>query len=277
MNLKKALALSALVLGLAVAPQMATASGNAVELPNEEWSHLGPFGKFDKAQIKRGIQVATEVCMGCHSIKYLKFDQLRQFGITEDEVNNMAGNYNATKLDKMLTGLAPEDAKESYGTVPPDLSLMTKARKGYENYLYGILTGYLTDDEAAKVSEASEDGNVTDEEAKHLAEVLHMDPHNLEAVRKAVTRINGGDNFNKYFAGHFFAMPKPMGANQVEYADGTKATLEQQAKDVTAFLAWASEPNLEKRKATGKYVILYLLLLTGMLYAVKRRIWSRIH
>ncbi|MEG3638607.1 cytochrome c1 [Magnetococcus sp. PR-3] len=301
MNLKKAIALSALVLGLALAPQAATAGGAGVELPKEEWNHHGPFGRFDQAQLKRGAQVAVEVCMSCHSIKYIKFDHLRQFGFTEEQVSEMAGANDANKKDPMNSPLAAEDAQDTYGTLPPDLSLMTKARKGYENYLYAILTGYLTDEEMDKVSEVAEDG-VTVDEAIALSSTLHMPAPSksdlalevtantdakvikrkdkaeakLKKIREAVSKIGGGDNFNKFFPGHIIAMPQPMTEDQVEYADGTHASLEQQSKDVTAFLAWAAEPTLEKRKSTGKVVILYLLLLTAMLYAVKRRIWSRI-
>uniref|UniRef100_A0A1S7LLW7 Putative Cytochrome c1 [petC/cyc1] n=1 Tax=Magnetococcus massalia (strain MO-1) TaxID=451514 RepID=A0A1S7LLW7_MAGMO len=277
MNFKKAIAVSMMFLGLAAAPQVASAAGAAVAPPKLDWGHKGPFGRFDPAQMKRGAQVAVEVCLACHSIKYIKYDHLRHWGFTEDEVSEMAGNNDATKKDPMISGLAPEDAKESYGTIPPDLSLMVKARKGYENYLNAILTGYLNDEETEIVEAANEDEKIDDEEVKKLAKVFHMDPHNADAIRMAAARIGMGDNFNKYFPGHFLAMPTPMTAEQVEYADGTEATLEQEAKDVTAFLAWASEPIQEQRKATGIWVILYLVVLTAMLYMVKKRIWARLH
>ncbi|OSM06948.1 cytochrome c1 [Magnetofaba australis] len=280
MKLKKAIALSALMVGMGFgAPQWAAAS-EGVALPEMEWGHKGAFGRFDVAQIKRGAQVATEVCLGCHSIKYIKFDHLRSVGLSEADVNALAETAGKNKKDFMITELAPEDAKESYGTVPPDLSLMTKARKGYENYVYGILTGYLNEEEAAKVEEANEDGEITDAEAEELAHVLHMSAHGAEGkekIRQAVARIANGDNFSKYFPGNFFAMPQPLMADAVEYADGTEATLPQLSEDVTAFLAWASEPKQTERKEAGVKVVLYLVVLTAMLYAVKRRIWARIH
>lgn len=267
---------STLALAL-ILPLLAHASSGGVPLPQEKWSHKGPFGKFDPAALKRGAKVATEVCMGCHSIKYIKYDHLRQLGFTEEEVINLAAANDKTKKDRMISGLSPEDAKESYGTLPPDLSLMTKARKGYENYTYAILTGYLKEDALAKVESAMEDEVLSEEEIQGLAGVLHMDPHDPKKIQEAAKRIQNGGNFNIYFPGHFLAMPQPLMADAVEYADGTKATLEQLSHDVTAFLAWAAEPTIEERKSIGIKVMLYLVVLTFLLYAVKRRMWAKIH
>lgn len=276
MSLLRIVQTSALALAM-VLPLMSHAAGGGVPLPKEKWSHKGPFGRFDQAALKRGAQVATEVCMGCHSIKYIKYDHLRSLGFTEEEIRDMAAANDKTKKDRLISGLSEADAKESYNLVPPDLSLMTKARKGYEDYTYAILTGYLNDEAMGKVEAAMEDETVSDAEAKDLAGVLHMDPHNLDKVKEALQRISNGDNFNIYFPGHFFAMPAPLTEDAVEYADGTKATLEQLSHDVTSFLAWTAEPTLEERKSIGVKVIIYLVILTFLLYAVKRRVWAKLH
>lgn len=275
MKFNRTVRIAALALGLLL-PAAAVASGGA-PLPKQTWGHHGVFGKFDTAALKRGAKVAVEVCMSCHSIKYIKFDSLRQFGLTEQEIKALAESQGKTKKDRMISGMDAEAAKGAFGVVPPDLSLMTKARKGYEDYLYGILTGYATDEEKAAVEKAMEDNEVSEEEAKHLASLLHMDPHNGKKIKEAALRIKNGENFNKYFPGHFLAMPMPVSAGQVEYADGTQNSLEQISKDVTTFLAWAAEPTLEERKSAGVNVIIYLVILTVMLYAVKRRVWAKLH
>ncbi|MBF0186461.1 MAG: hypothetical protein HQL50_00890 [Magnetococcales bacterium] len=267
---------TALVLALAT-PQALLAGGAAAPLPTQDWEHKGMFGEFDNNQMKRGAQVTVEVCMGCHSVKYIKFDFLRQFGFTEQEVKDMAESQGQTKKSRMISSMSEEDAKDSFGVIPPDLSLMTKARKGYEDYTYAMLTGYLNEDESELINNAMEDDALSDSEIQSIAAKLHLNPDDPEKVKEVVTRIQNGENFNKYYPGNFFAMPQPLMADQVEYADGTKTDLHQLAKDTTAFLAWAAEPTLMERKSTGKGVLLYLILLTALLYAIKRRMWSKLH
>ncbi|MBF0369158.1 MAG: hypothetical protein HQL52_06845 [Magnetococcales bacterium] len=262
---------------VALLPQMAQASVGAVPPPQQNWEFHGLFGRFDDASLKRGAQVAVEVCMGCHSIKYIKFDYLRQFGYSETEVKQLAETQGMTKTDYMVSAMDDESAKDSFGVIPPDLSLMTKARKGYEDYTYGILTGYLNDEESALIEEAMEDETLSDSEIKKIAVALHLDASHPEEVQHVIDRINNGENFNKYFPGHFFAMPQPMTDGAIEYLDGRESSLKQMSRDVTAFLAWASEPAQVERKALAPKVLLYLLVLTVMLYALKRRIWARVH
>ncbi|MEO5366867.1 MAG: cytochrome c1 [Magnetococcus sp. WYHC-3] len=272
MRMMKSVALVA-----ALIPGVALASGGGAPLPKEDWGHHGILGRFDPAQLQRGAQVAAEVCLACHNIKYIKWEHLAKIGMSEDRIVQMAETAGHTKKDAMLSAMDATAAKDSFGVVPPDLSLMTKARKGYENYVYGILNGYLDDEQSSKISELAGAGELSGEKLEEAAKILGMDPHHPEAVNAAVQRIAGGSNFNHYFAGHFLAMPKPLSADQVTYADGTQATLPQMAKDVTTFLAWASEPTQEDRKKTGIWVMLYLVVLTPMLYAVKKRIWAKIH
>lgn len=261
---------------LALLPQVTLASGG-VALPQVEWSFSGPFGAFDKASLKRGAQVVTQVCMACHSVKYIKFDHLRQVGMGESEVIALADSQGKTKKDRMLSPMDANTAKDAFGVVPPDLSLMIKARKGYENYTYGILTGYLNQEESDLVNKVMADDKISDDEAKALASKLHLDAHHPDKMLETLKRIKAGDNFNKYFPGNFFAMPQPISDGAVTYSDGTTNNLDQLARDTVTFLAWASEPTQEERKSTGFSVILYLIILSAMLYAVKLRIWAKVH
>lgn len=261
---------------LALLPLTTLASSGGPPLPQVGWSFAGPFGTFDKAALKRGAQVVTQICMGCHSVKYIKFDHLRQVGLTEAELTAVAETLGKTKKDVMLSGMDAGSAKDTFGIVPPDLSLIIKARKGYENYTYALLVGYLSQEETDLVNKVMEDGKLTDDEVKAIASKLHLDAHHPDKMLEALNRIKNGDSFNKYFPGNFFAMPQPLSDGAVAYTDGTNSNLDQLAKDTVTFLAWASEPTQEERKSVGFKVILYLIVLTAMLYAIKRRIWAKI-
>jgi len=230
------------------------AVGETVELPERSWAWQGPFGSFDKAQLQRGLQVYTEICRACHSLRLLAYRNLGALGYDEEEIKAYAANYEvqdgpndqgemylraALPSDRFVPPFANEQAARvaNNGAYPPDLSLMTKARKGGASYVFAILTGY--EDEPPEGFKLSE-----------------------------------GMNYNRYFPGHQIAMPPPLFEGGVEYADGTKATVEQMAADVTAFLSWAAEPELEQRKALGIWVIGVLAVLFVMTIAVKRRVWS---
>ncbi|MBF0426857.1 MAG: hypothetical protein HQL66_13675 [Magnetococcales bacterium] len=269
--------LAALIVAAMIIPQSLFASSGGAPLPQEDWRFRGIFGQFDTKALKRGAKVASEVCLGCHSIKYIKFDALRAFGFSEAEIDKMAAAQGRTKKDRMLSAMEPAAAKESFNVVPPDLSLITKARKGYEDYVFGILVGYVKPEEMELVKRVMADDKLTEEELKEVASRLSLDAHHPEKVKETLARIIKGDQFNRYFPGNFFAMPQPLSAGQVEYTDGTENTLPQMARDVVTFLAWAAEPTAPERKSTGHMVLLYLVVLTAMLYAVKKRIWSRVH
>jgi ubiquinol-cytochrome c reductase cytochrome c1 subunit len=234
----------------------AEAAGEAEPLLRQSWPHQGIFGTYDRAALQRGFQVYKEVCSACHGTKYLAFRNLRALGYTEEEVKAIAAEY--TVIDgpndqgEMFERPArPSDRKPSpypneqaaraanNGAYPPDLSLIVKARAGGENYVYSILVGY-------------------------------------EEPPAGVT-VPDGMYYNKYFPGHFIAMPPILQPDGVTYADGTRATISQMARDVTQFLAWLAEPKLEERKATGIKVMLFLIVLTGLLYAYKRRVWADVH
>ncbi|MBL8668452.1 MAG: cytochrome c1 [Rhodospirillales bacterium] len=250
--MKKILAATALAAAL-WAPA-AGASSEAPTPPSVEWSFNGLFGTFDRGQLQRGYQVYAEVCHSCHALSLMAFRNLQQIGFSEEQVAQLAAQFEvqdgpndegdmfmrpARASDHVPSPFANEQAARfaNNGAYPPDQSLIVKARKGGSDYIHGILVGY-------------------------------RDP-----PPEGVT-LNEGMHFNDYFPGHQIAMAPPLSDGRVEYADGTEATLDQQAKDVTAFLTWVSEPTLEERRRLGISVILFLIVLTGLLYALKRQIWS---
>lgn len=229
----------------------------APELKEVEWSHDGVFGTFDRAAAQRGLQVYQNVCQTCHGMELVAFRNLADLGYNPDEVEAIAAQYQVTqppddqgevaegpaKASDYFPSPYPNDqaaAAANGGKAPPDLSLISKAREGGENYLYSLLTGYPeTPPEGVEVPE--------------------------------------GGYYNTYYPGNIIAMPAPLAPDVVTYEDGTTASVEQMAQDVSAFLAWTAEPKLEERKGMGLRVMLFLLVLTGLLYAYKRKVWRDVH
>lgn len=241
---------------LAIGAGAASAAEGEVALPERDWSFQGIFGTYDRAELRRGFQIYTEVCAACHSLNFVRYRSLQEIGFTEDEVKEIAAAASVVDgpdefgemfdrpgrpSDAFVAPFPNEQAAMAAngGALPPDLSLMTKARKGGPDYTYAILTGY------------------------------HEPPADMQ--------IPPGLYYNAYFPGHQIAMPPPLNDDQVSYADGTPATVDQMAHDVTAFLNWAAEPELEVRKRTGVKTVLFLIVLTGLLYAAKRKIWAAVH
>ena len=225
------------------------------EIEKQNWSFDGVFGKFDKAALQRGFQVYQEVCAGCHGLEYIAFRNLTELGLNEGQVKAIAADYEvedgpddegemftrpAILSDILPSPFANDNAARASnnGALPPDLSLIAKARTGGPDYLHALLTGYV--DAPADVT------------------------------------INEGMSYNPYFPGNQIAMPPPIDDDAVEYTDGTPATVDQMSLDVVQFLMWAAEPKLEIRKRMGIKVILFLLVLTALFYASKRKVWSRI-
>ena len=261
-------AFGATVLGLGA--QTASAAGAAEELPEYSWSFEGIFGHFDRAAAQRGLQVYREVCAGCHSLRFVAFRDLAGIGYDEAQIKAFAAE--ATVVDgpdsegEMFerSGI-PADrfpspfpnpqaaAAANGGAAPPDLSLIAKARVGGADYLRALLTGYRD----APTAEFLQN---------------YAKAHDGEAFE-----LLDGQNFNLYFPGYKIAMAAPLFEDGVEYQDGTPATVEQMAADVSHFLMWAAEPKLEERKRTGLKVVLFLLVFTGILYAVKRKVWADLH
>ena len=223
----------------------------------------GPFGKFDLQQLQRGFQVYKEVCSACHSLHQVAFRDLKDLGFTDPEVKAIAKGWatevpsinpdtgeaatrKGTPADKIPSPYANEVAARAANgnALPPDLSLMTKARHDGPAYVYSLLTGYQP--QPAELVKAFPDSKT---------------PASL--------------HYNPYFANLNIAMPPPLVADgQVSYADGTKPTVDQMSKDVAAFLVWTAEPKLQKRHETGLAVILFLLIATTLAYLSYRNIWA---
>jgi ubiquinol-cytochrome c reductase cytochrome c1 subunit len=251
----------AVALGLvagAASAVAATATCGEPHLPSQSWSFNGAFGTYDRAAVQRGFQVYKEVCAACHGMQYLYYRNLAEIGFSEAQVKAIAAEVEVTDgpndqgemftrpgrpSDRFKSPFAnPQAARAANnGALPPDLSLVAKARKGGPDYLYAILTGYREPPAEVKVGE--------------------------------------GQHYNAYFAAGDcqIAMPAPLAEGQVEYTDGTKASLHQMARDVSSFLMWAAEPGLEDRHRLGVKVVIFLLVLTGLLYLAKRAVWRDLH
>jgi ubiquinol-cytochrome c reductase cytochrome c1 subunit len=245
----------AALIGFGLAGPALAAEGAPVP-PKQDWSHSGIFGTFDRAALQRGFQVYKEVCASCHSMSLVSYRNLQALGFSEDEVKAIAAQYEVTAgpndagemfqrpaipADPFVKPFPNEQAARAAngGALPPDLSLMAKARPHGEDYIHALLTGY-------------------------------------EEPPAGVT-VPDGMYYNKYFPGHLIGMPPILNDDSVSYADNTPANQAQLAHDVSAFLTWAAEPHLEARKQTGVKVILFLLVFTGMMYAVKRKVWADAH
>jgi len=223
-----------------------------------DWSFKGLFGKFDRGALQRGYQVYTEVCSSCHSMKYVSYRNLAEKGgpeFTEAQAKAIAASFEVIdgpnedgemftrpgKLsDKFVMPYENVKAAQAAngGAYPPDMSVLVKARGGGANYIYSLLQGY-------------EDPPI------------------------GVT-LDEGVHYNKYMYGNKIKMSNPLSDGLVEYNDGTKATIEQMSKDVTTFLMWTAEPHLEARHQMGFKAIVYLIILTVLVYFSMKRIWSRI-
>jgi ubiquinol-cytochrome c reductase cytochrome c1 subunit len=235
-----------------------TVEGQFHEKPKAvSFSSDGPFGKFDRQQLQRGLQVYKEVCAACHSLRLVAFRDLAALGYSEAEVKAIAASYQvpgidpATGEDTTRPGLATDYFPKPFANdvaaraannnaIPPDLSLMAKARPNGAAYTYSLLTGYQNP------------------------------PANLPAAY----RPGEGLHYNPYFPNLNLAMAPPLNEGQVTYSDGTKATVDQMSKDVSAFLIWTAEPKLEKRKQTGWPVLGFLLFATILGFLAFKNVWA---
>ena len=233
-------------------------SAEKVEYLKTDWSFKGLFGKFDRGALQRGYQVYTEVCSSCHSMKYVSYRNLSEKGGPEFSVAQakaIAASFEVTdgpnadgemftrpgKLsDKFVMPYENVKAAQAAngGAYPPDMSVLVKARVGGANYIYSLLQGY-------------EDAPI------------------------GIT-LDEGVYYNKYMYGNKIKMANQLSDGLVEYGDGTEATVEQMSKDVTTFLMWTAEPHLEARHRMGFKAIVYLIILTILVYYSMKKIWSRI-
>lgn len=247
--------LAAVAAGLLLSASAEAAESEAA-MPHQNWSFSGLFGTFDRTAARRGLQVYLEVCATCHSMNLLAYRHLEGMGLTENEVKAVAAAVEVpdgpndqgemfTRPGRPSDRFAqpfpnPQTARiANGGALPPDLSVITKARKNGPDYLFALLTGYKD--------------------------------------APADFTLMPGMNYNEYFPGHQIAMPPPLSEGRVSYPDNTNATAEQLARDVVTFLSWAAEPEMEARKRMGIKALIFLLVLSGMLYALKRKIWADVH
>jgi ubiquinol-cytochrome c reductase cytochrome c1 subunit len=245
------------VLAAVAALALALPAAAEDEFPKQDWTFNGVFGQFDKEQIQRGFQVYKEVCSNCHSLHYIAFRHLEALGYSEDQIKSLAATYQVDdgpdengdmfkrkgKPSDLIPPPFPNDnaARVSNGgALPPDLSLIVKAREGGPDYVYNLLLGYR---------DAPAD--------------MKMAP---------------GMNYNIYFSkgANQIAMPQQVKDGIVTFADGSPNDAAHIAKDVTAFLMWTAEPKMEIRHSIGFRVFLYTLFFTVLAYALKRRIWARL-
>tara|TARA_Y100001970_G_scaffold264251_1_gene350661 strand:- start:3307 stop:4086 length:780 start_codon:yes stop_codon:yes gene_type:complete len=241
-----------------ISSQLNSNAADKVEYLKTDWSFKGPFGKFDRAALQRGYQVYTEVCSSCHSMKYLSYRNLIQSGgpeFSEAQAKAIAASFEVKDgpnadgemflrpgrlSDKFVMPYENEKAAQAAngGAYPPDMTVLAKARGGGVDYIYSLLQGY--EDPPAGVS------------------------------------LDDGVYYNKYMYGNKIKMSNQLSDGLVEYSDGTNATVEQMAKDVTTFLMWTAEPHLETRHRMGFKAIVYLIILTILVYFSMKKIWSRI-
>ena len=238
-----------------LAPAFAQAAEEALEPTKVPWSFNGPFGTYDRAALQRGFQVYNEVCSSCHSMDLLAYRDLSEIGLNPEQIKAIAATKQFPDLDDSgqpseRPGTPSDSFKAPFpnekaaraangGALPPDQSLIVAARENTSDYVHSLLLGY---------KDAPQD-----------------------------LKVLPGQYYNVYFPGRLLAMPPPLTDDRVTYADGTKATLDQEALDVTQFLTWASDPQMEARKRMGVKAVLFLTLLTGLTYAVKKKIWKDVH
>ena len=250
--------LSALLIGGIAALALSTAALAEEDAPPaaQSWSFNGILGTYDRGALQRGFEVYKEVCAACHSMNLVAYHSLSGIGYNEAEIKAIAAqvqvpdepNDQGEIVDR--PGRPSDHFKSPYpnikaaqaangGALPKDLSLIVKGREYGPDYIFALLTGF-----------------------KNPPPGVQMAP---------------GMNYDEAFPGHQIAMPPPLSDDRVQYADSTKATLAQEARDVVTFLAWASDPNLEQRHRIGVRALAFLAILSGVMYGVKRKVWSNIH
>ena len=279
-SIRKTLVAVAAMAGLALTASPALAAGGAAhKLKDGGFSFEGPFGTFDQAQLQRGYKVYREVCAACHGMNLMHFRDLGLKGgpFYDEHAANPAANryvraiaaeFQIADIDTetgetlQRPGIAADKFPSPYpnatagaaangGANPPDLSVMAKARHGGANYIYSLLTGYDAPPSYLTMTSTQHyNAYMAGDLTPFVPEGAHVPP------------------------GGFIAMPNPLAAGQVTYDDGTEASVDQMAKDVSAFIAWASEPHQVERKQAGFGVLIFLFLFAGVTYMSYRRIWA---
>lgn len=252
----RVLALAVVGFAAGAPPTVAAEDGHEPALPKITWPHDGVFGTIDKAAAQRGLQVYREVCAACHSLRLMPFRALAGIGYSDEQIKAIAAEFEvdagpndqgemfkrpAVAADRFPSPYANEALAKlaNGGALPPDLSLIVKAREGGADYLHAYLVGFRDPPPDIQVPE--------------------------------------GMHYNAYFPGHLVAMPNVLFDGNVTYQSGEAASAEQQARDVTTFLTFVAEPHHDERKRMGIKVVLFLSVFAGLLYATKRRLWRDVH
>ena len=238
---------------------LAADDGHGTAIEAQDWSFAPPFGHFDRGQLQRGYKVYKYVCANCHSMNLLSYRNLGEPGgpeFSEKAVEVLASQAQITvgpddtgkmfqrpakPSDRFRAPYANDQAARAAngGALPPDLSVMAKARPGGPDYLHALLTGY------------------------------EEPPSDMEMTK--------GMQYNNSFPGHQIAMPNPLAEGVVEYTDGTEPTVENYARDVSAFLMWTAEPKLEERHKLGARIMIFLLVFAVIMFLAKRVVWAPVH
>lgn len=269
-----ALALAVSTTVLATAPLRAAEQDHP---PRQKWSFAGPFGLYDRGQMQRGFKVFREVCQACHGLSYVAFRNLAEPGgpgFSVAQATAIAAEYRIKdgpndqgemferpgRLADRFPSPYPNDPAAraaNNGALPPDQSVIAKARtyeRGFPWFIVDIFTQY------------QEQG------VDYLVALLK----GYEDAPAGFT-LPPGAHYNKYFPGHAIGMPKPLSDGQVEYTDGTPATVDNYARDVASYLMWAAEPHMEARKRIGFQVMIFLIVFAGLLYFTKKKVWASVH
>jgi ubiquinol-cytochrome c reductase cytochrome b/c1 subunit len=246
--------------------------------PSQKWSFSGPIGNFDRGALQRGLKVYKEVCSACHSLSYIAFRNLAEaggLGYSAAQATAFASDYKikdgpndqgemferpGRPADYFPSPFPNEQAARAAngGALPPDLSLITKARsypRGFPQFVIDFFTQFQ-------------------EQGPNYVDALLQ---GYEEKPPAGFTLPAGSYYNKYFPGHAIKMPKPLNDGQVTFDDGSPATVAQYARDVTTFLMWAAEPHMEARKRLGLQVFVFLILFTGLMYFTKKKVWADAH
>lgn len=265
------------VSALAMTVGTAFAAGEGPAIPDVDFAHEGPFGTFDQFQLQRGLQVYTEVCSACHGMKFVPIRTLADEGgpmLPADQVRAYAAQFTVTDAEtgEDRTGVDTDHFPMSAMENAPDLSLMAKARAGFSGpygsgmnqlfkgmggaeYIHAILMGY--EEPPACAADFESDGY-----------------YNRYFAKGAIPDSCKDEEGHSTIEGSWIAMPQPMSDDQVTYADGTAATMDQMSMDVSAFLMWAAEPKLMARKEAGFVSVIFLIVLSTLLYLTNKRLWA---
>ena len=269
-------ALAAISLGAVALVAGPAQAAEQVHPPRQSWSFSGPFGKYDQAQLQRGLKIYREVCSSCHALSMVAFRTLASaggLGYSEEQAETIASEYKVKdtspddkgefpdrpgKLSDYFPSPFPNEQAAraaNGGAYPPDFSTLAKARtyeRGFPTFLFDILTQF------------QEQGP----DYIHALLTGYKEPEHGEKPTKP------GLHYNTYFPGHWIAMGQPIQDGQVDYTDGTPTTVDQYGKDVAAFMTWAAEPHMMDRKQMGLKVMFFLIVFAGLLYFTKKSVWS---